>query len=60
MKELKPEVYQKGKCTDVLVNKLGEVAVCHLLDPAPDVVELEHQQLRTSLQLLIPHTVSRL
>jgi len=47
-------------CNDILVNKLGEVAVCHLLDPAPDVVELEHQQLCTSFQLCIPYIVSRL
>ena len=46
-------------CNDILVNKLGEVAVCHLLDLAPDVVEIEHQQLCTSFQLCIPYIVSR-
>ena len=44
----------------ILVNEFGEVAVCQLLDPAPNVAELEHQQLCTLLQFLIPSSVSRL
>ena len=44
----------------ILVNELGEVAVSQLLDPAPNVAELEHQQLCTLLQFFIPSSVSRL
>ena len=57
---------KKARCTfyhvrvDILVNELGEVAVSQLLDSAPNVAKLEHQQLCTLLQFLIPSSVSRL